>query len=160
MLQASDVAEARIEQAQVALASNKKMMDKLDAGTRHLKLFIGIALGVTEINSIAKAVGVIVSETFNVSIVVVHYRYQMPTLDIQRVEGISNAYTSLRDVVLELTGELCAAQEAGKHFESRPARQALDELIKLVIRACIKISECYSQSRVGESASSSPNHRS
>ena len=44
------------------------MMDRLDLGTRHLKLFLNIGLGVTEINTTARAVGVIVSEIFNVSL--------------------------------------------------------------------------------------------
>ena len=44
-------------------------MERLEVGTRHLKLFLNIGLGVTEINTTAKAIGVIVSELFKVRLI-------------------------------------------------------------------------------------------
>ena len=56
----------------------------------------------------------------------------------------------LKDSALELIGELRSVCEAEKHFDSRLARQALDELIELIIRTALDISACYSQSKLSE----------
>ena len=44
VMQASEVAKARLEQAESSIASKKATMDKLDLGTKHLKLFLQFIL--------------------------------------------------------------------------------------------------------------------
>ena len=58
----------------------------------------------------------------------------------------------LRTTVLDLVKELDTVREAGKHFDSQFARQALDQLIELVARAASKITEYYKRSKIGEFA--------
>ena len=56
----------------------------------------------------------------------------------------------MRDAVIELVETLRTSQDAGEHFDSKLARQALDELIELVIQVCVKISEHFSRSKAGK----------
>ena len=46
----SELAHARLEQATAALASKKGLMEKLDFGSRHLRLFVGLGTGVSEVS--------------------------------------------------------------------------------------------------------------
>ena len=65
------------------------------------------------------------------------------------MERVSKTYTGLRDVVLDLVKELHHASEAGKQFNTKLARTALDELIELIIVASTEISATYSRSSLG-----------
>ena len=65
------------------------------------------------------------------------------------MERTSKLYTGVRDVVLVLVKELHHACEAGKHFDTKLARMALDELIELIVKASMEISATYSRSSLG-----------
>ena len=58
---------------------------------------------------------------------------------------------SLRAAVLKLMDELRSTQEAGKHFDTTLALQALDGLVDFVIRALKKLSTYYTRSKIGGS---------
>ena len=66
VVQASEVAKTRLQKAESVIASKKTTMDKLDLATKHLKLFFNLGLGVSTINSTARAVGLVISEIFTV----------------------------------------------------------------------------------------------
>ena len=52
-------------------------------------------------------------------------------------------------MVLDLVKELHSASEARKHFDAKVARDALDDLIELVIETAAEISRFYSHSKIG-----------
>ena len=68
------------------------------------------------------------------------------------MQGISKAFTELRDVVLELAEELRLATSgaAVRAYETDMAREALDKMIELIVDAAMEISRRYSRSKTGE----------
>ena len=66
--QTSTVVQARLADAQAALQSKTKSMEKLDACTKRLKLFVKLGGVASEINDVAKAVLSIVKMTFDVRV--------------------------------------------------------------------------------------------
>ena len=58
---------AREKQATDALDSKKKMMEVIEFGTNHLRLFLSVGLASSELNTVSRAVGVVVAEIFSVS---------------------------------------------------------------------------------------------
>ena len=123
-------------------------MDVLELITKHLGFFLSIGIGITELKTTSKAVGVVVTEIFKVSV----RRGKETSAKVckQRIEGVPRAYMNLRAAALELMEEMHFALEAGKHFDSGLARRAVDELIHLVVRVSIKIRTCFSRSALGE----------
>ena len=67
----------------------------------------------------------------------------------QRIENIPKTHRGLRNLVLDLVKELHSANEARKHFDTKVARDALDDLIELVIETSTEISRFYSRSKIG-----------
>ena len=49
-LQASEVAEARLQQAVASMAHKKNMMEKIDFGTAQLKLFVNVGYSIAEVS--------------------------------------------------------------------------------------------------------------
>lgn len=133
-----------------ALDTKKKMMNMIDFGTTHLSLLMSIGKSISELDVTAKVVVSIVGEIYRVS--TNHCASDDNSVLQQRIEKIPKAYMSLRDTVLDLVDELRSAQEAGRHYDSQIAGQALDELIELVIQASMKISTCFSRPKLGKSA--------
>ena len=48
--QASEVAEARLQQAVTSMAHKKNMMEKIDLGTTQLKLLVNIGYSIAEVS--------------------------------------------------------------------------------------------------------------
>ena len=69
----------------------------------------------------------------------------------QQIQGIPKAFMALRNVVLELVEELRSATTgaAVQAYETKPARDALDKLIHLIVDAAMEISRRYSHSKPG-----------
>ena len=55
----------------------------------------------------------------------------------------------LRNIVIHLMKELRHVHEAGKYFETETVREAMDELIRLIIKASMEIGLCYSRPKIG-----------
>ena len=69
---------------------------------------------------------------------------------IQQLEGIPKSYRSLRDMVLDLMKELDQVREERKHFDTKVARKALDDLIWLIVEIAKEVSQYYSRHKAGK----------
>ena len=129
-MQASEVAKARLEQAKSSIASKTATMDRLDLGTKHLKLFFNLGLSVSTINSTARAVGLVISEIFTVWLYLLCDRMHTLITE-QRVEGIPKTYKDLRGIVADLVKELDSICKAGKSFSTELVRLSLKRIFAL-----------------------------
>ena len=70
----------------------------------------------------------------------------------QQVQNVSKTYADLRDVVLQLAAELKSrtSEAAAKAYNTDLARQALDEMIELIVDAAKEIHDRYAHSKSGE----------